>query len=113
MLFFKTIFKEDTFICFIPGTVTTNLNEAYKWYRIYLSSKKNKFFINRKGIPIIISFEFSENKLLSYHEFQKSGISEHNRKNCWTSSLKTKAQINEVIKEFEQINFDNIINQIV
>jgi len=48
----------------------------------------------------IIEFEFDEAQLLSGHEFQRAGVCEHQRRSCWTSTLKEKAQINEVIRDF-------------
>ena len=100
MRFYKACYKEDLKTNYIPGTVTTDIQEALKWYRIYSSKKKNKFDIYRNGQPVIIYFDFCENLLFSGKEFQRKGVKEHVRKNCWTSSLKTKAQINEPVKVF-------------
>jgi len=98
MTFYKAINKKDFRVPMIPGTVTNNLDEAILWYRRYSSRKKNVRGAARhikRGESIIIKFEFDESTLLGPEEFQRNGISEHERKSCWTSIMKQKAQINE------------------
>jgi hypothetical protein len=98
MLFYKACFEEDLCQNYIPGTVTTSLSEALKWYRIYFSKKRKRFGINRKGKVVIISMSVDTEHFLPAEEFQKKGVKEHSRQNCWTSSLQTKAQINTPTK---------------
>lgn len=48
-----------------------------------------------KSFVIEIIYDGSLN---NHNEFQTTGISEHNRLNCWTSAAKDKAQINVACK---------------
>jgi predicted transcriptional regulator len=108
MIFYKSIYKEDIKNNYIPGTVTTDIKEACVWFQKYSSvyKKKKKFSIKRNGEAIIIKFIFDENLIKSHLEFQKNGVSEHNRLNCWTSQYKTKAQINSPIENIQIINLN-------
>ena len=87
----------------IPGTVTNDIKIAELWWERYNSKKKNikgaaKHI--KRSAACIIAFDFDESLLLHHSEFQRSGVSEHNRKNCWTSGLKDKAQINSVVNKY-------------
>jgi len=107
MLFYKALFEEDIIAGFIPGTVTTDFHEAYKWWCRYSSVKRKKFGVKRCGTPVIIRFDFDDKGLLPADEFQRVGIKEHARRNCWTGTIKTKAQINTPITP-EIISTDDI-----
>lgn len=97
MLFYKGVLQSDLKHNYVPGTVTTNFNEALMWKERIESSKSKGAARNvRHGKAIIIEINF-DGEILSHDEFQKAGVSEHNRNNCWTSQHKTKAQINEVV----------------
>ena len=112
MEFYKACFKEDLSLHYIPGTVTTDKFEAYKWFRRYSSKKKDQFFIKREGEPIIIKFSFPEKEIGSHKIFQNN-VAEHNRITCWTSSLKTKAQINKEILSWKILSDNEILNMAV
>ena len=112
MLFYKALFKKNLKSGFIPGTVTSDINEAYKWFRRYNSNKRLTYGICGGGIVVIIKFEFDETTLASSDKFQSPGVREHSRENCWTSSLKTKAQINTVINNYNIIDINTILNQL-
>lgn len=96
MKFFKGVLKKGLKDNYIPGTVTTNFREALMWQE-RISSKKSKGPSKhiQHGEAVIIEIEY-EGVLLSHEEFQRPGVMEHHRKNCWTSSVKDKAQINSV-----------------
>ena len=112
MLFYKALFEEDLKPGFIPGTVTSDINEAYKWFRRYNSKKRLTYGICGSGLVVIIKFLLDETTLATSEYFQASGVKEHSRINCWTSSLKTKAQINTVINNYSIVDINTIINQL-
>lgn len=112
MLFYKALFKKDLIPGFIPGTVTSDVNEAYKWFRRYKSKKKSRYDICGRGSVVIIRFNFDETTLLTANNFQLAGVSEHNRLNCWTSSLKVKAQINTVVDTYTIVNINTVLNKL-
>ena len=105
MIFYKAVNKNDLKKDYIPGTCTADPKVAMDWFNRYSSKRKNdkKNRHIKKGEAVIIMFEFNENELMSHEEFQRSGVKEHSRKNCWTSTLKNKAQINTVV-EYEVID---------
>lgn len=104
MIFYKAIpVKSLVPGKFIPGTVTSSYDEAYMWWERYNSKKKNikgaAKHIERQP-ACIVSFDYDVNLLHSMSEFQRSGVCEHDRKSCWTSLSKDKAQINELVGVF-------------
>lgn len=98
MLFYKDVLKSDLKQDYKPGTVTTVFNEALMW-KERIESKKNKGAARnvRHGQAVVIEIVY-DGEIHSHEEFQKSGVQEHARMNCWTSQAKTKAQINSVCK---------------
>ena len=111
MIFYKACFEEDLCEGYIPGTITRDIMEAIKWYRRYSSKKKNNFYIQRNGKPVIIKINYNGD-LFSHDEFQAKGVKEHEVKNCWTSSEKTKAQIN-ISVDFKILTDSELINYMV
>ena len=109
MIFYKGVLVTDLEVKdYIPGTVTINIWEAQKWVDQIQTNKHNgRSRHSRKGIACIIEINFPEDKLLPGSEFQKSGVAEHNRISCWTSNLKTKAQINTALN-FKVLSSDEI-----
>jgi hypothetical protein len=90
---------------YIPGTVTRSYNEAYTWWERYNSTKKNPKGPARhikRSPAVVIKFVFTED-LLSAVEFQREGVREHDRRCCWTSGDKVKAQINKSIQNWEVV----------
>lgn len=84
---------------YIPGTMTNKYSEAALWHERIRSTKTKGIHRNIKhGRSVIIEVEYDESTLLDHCEFQRSGVKEHDRLNCWTSSQKQKAQINTVVK---------------
>ena len=61
--------------------------------RIESNKKKGAAQHVRHGKALIIEITYVD-EIHSHDEFQKAGVIEHNRMNCWTSVAKTKAQIN-------------------
>jgi hypothetical protein len=108
MLFYKACFDTDLKEGYIPGTVTTDLKEAIKWFYRYSSKKRRQFGIRRTGTPIIIKFEFDK-PLLPPTEFQNN-MPEHQRRSCWCSSLKVKAQINEPVENIQIVPENEMLN---
>lgn len=79
---------------YLPGTVTTDINEALLW-KERLQSKKTKG-IHRNithGESVVIEIIY-DGEIACSEEFQRSDVPEHQRGNCWTSVAKTKAQLN-------------------
>ena len=109
MIFYKGVLVTDLEVKdYIPGTVTIDIWEAQKWADQIQTKKHNgKSKHSRKGISCIIEINFPEDGLLLSNEFQRSGVTEHNRYSCWTSNLKTKAQINTVVN-FKVLSSDEI-----
>lgn len=110
-IFFKGVLKKDLCQNYVPGTVTLDFNEALMWkQRIESNKTKGAAKHVRHGQAVIIKIEFKTEDLLDCTEFQRSGVSEHNRNSCWLSAAKTKAQINT------SVNFviltDDEINQL-
>lgn len=98
MLFYKGVLISHLSEQYKPGTVTTNFNIAYVWYeRISGRKKKGAARHVPHGASCIIAIEY-DGVLLEHAEFQRYGIKEHERENCWTSAAKDKAQINTVCK---------------
>ena len=95
-MFYKGVLLTDLEVSqYIPGTVTKDIWEAQKWVEQIQTKKHNgKSRHSRKGQACIIEIDFPENELHSCVEFQRAGVTEHARISCWTSNLKTKAQIN-------------------
>lgn len=92
---YKGVKVSDLKHSFIPGTMTTDISEALLW-KERLESRKSKG-IHRNiahGKSVIISTNIDDEDILSEKEFQRAGVAEHDRQNCWTSQAKTKAQIN-------------------
>lgn len=106
--FYKGVLESDLKTNYVPGTVTTIFNEALMW-KERIESKKNKGAARnvRHGKAVVIEINYS-GELGSELDFQVSGKPEHQRNNCWTSIVKTKAQINTVceyrILSVEELN---------
>ncbi len=102
MIFYKAIPVKSLLTGnFIAGTVTSSYDEAYMWWERYNGRKKKGAARHIDRQPArIVSFDYDVNKLLPMSEFQRAGVCEHERKPCWTSLSKEKAQINEVITDF-------------
>lgn len=83
----------------IVGSVTTDFKEALMLKERIESTKKNGHTRHlKRGKAVVISFEFDASNFKDHNEFQRSGINEHSRDNCWMNINKTKAQINEAVK---------------
>lgn len=94
--FYKGVLESDLKSNYVPGTVTTVFNEALMWKERIESNKRKGAARNvRHGQSVIIEIVYV-GEITSHEEFQRSGVKEHNRCNCWTSSAKNKAQINSV-----------------
>lgn len=112
--FYKALPQADLKKDLIPGTVTTSYQEAYTWWERYNSVKKNVRGAARhiKRQPaVIISFSFPVADILGPEEFQRAGVSEHDRKTSWTSAAKQKAQINSPIKTYKVV-LDTLGNEV-
>ena len=96
MLFYKGVLESDLKNNYVPGTVTTVFNEALMW-KERIQSKKNKGAARnvRHGQAVVIEIVY-DGEINTHEEFQKAGVAEHSRMNCWTSQAKNKAQINTV-----------------
>ena len=94
MLFYKGVLVSDLSEKFIPGSVTTELHVAEMWAN-RISSKKSKGAARhvRHGRSCVVEIEF-DGVLISHDEFQRPGVKEHKRLNCWMNAVKDKAQIN-------------------
>ena len=92
--FYKGVLVTDLKPGYVPGTVTTVFNEALMW-KERISGKKTKGASKhiRHGQSQIVEIAYTGD-LLDHTHFQKEGVCEHSRPNCWTSAAKTKAQIN-------------------
>lgn len=96
MLFYKGVLKSDLKQDYKPGTVTTVFNEALMWKERIESNKSKGAARNvRHGQAVVIEILY-DGEIHTHEEFQKAGVQEHERMNCWTSQAKTKAQINTV-----------------
>ncbi len=95
MIFYKGVLEKDLNTSrYVPGTVTTNMSEALMWKeRIEGKPKKGASLHVRHGKSVVIEINY-DGDLLSCEEFQRSGVKEHSRLNCWLSAAKDKAQIN-------------------
>ena len=100
MQFYKSVLEEQVVGNeLIVGSVTTDFKEALMWKERIESTKKNGHTRHlKRGKAVVISFEFDASNFKDHNEFQRSGIHEHGRKNCWMNINKTKAQINESVK---------------
>jgi hypothetical protein len=108
--FYKGVLESDLKTSYVPGTVTTVFNEALMWKERIESNKTKGAARNvRHGKSVIIEIVY-ESDIATHEEFQRSGVKEHNRVNCWTSSAKNKAQINSVCQY--RILDDSEINQL-
>ncbi len=96
--FFKGVLLSDLKSNFIPGSVTTCIKEALIW-KERISSNKVKGAAKhvRHGKSCIIKIVVDTSLFKTAEEFQRSGIKEHSRENCWMNSVKSKAQINSVV----------------
>lgn len=94
--FYKGILKRDLKPNeIIPGSVTTDLSEAKIWRDRIQSRKRHGAARHvRHGESVIIRIVYNSSDLLDHSEFQRAGVEEHARLNCWMNSMKTKAQIN-------------------
>lgn len=110
MKFYKGVLVTDLKPGYIPGTVTTVFNEALMW-KERISGKKVKGASKhvRHGQSVIVEITYVGD-LLDHTYFQKEGLTEHNRPNCWTSVGKTKAQINTPCQY--RVLSDNEVNQL-
>jgi hypothetical protein len=98
-IFYKGVLRSLLNDNFRPGTVTKDFKEALRWAeRIKGSVKKGPSRHISHGKSCVIEIIFDERKLHHHDEFQKSGVSEHDRKNCWTSIAHVKAQINSKVE---------------
>lgn len=111
MKFYKGVLESQLRDRYVPGTVTTSFKEALMWKERIESNKRKGAARNvLHGVSKVIEIEYDENELLPCHEFQKAGVSEHNRNNCWLNSVKDKAQINTSVKY--RILTENEINNL-
>lgn len=94
MKFYKGVLATDLMPGYVPGTVTAVFSEALMW-KERICGKKTKGASRhvRHGKAVIVEITY-DGELLDSSHFQKEGVSEHDRLNCWTSAAKTKAQIN-------------------
>ncbi len=113
MIFYKGVLVTDLEVKdYIPGTVTVDIWEAQKWVDQIQTKKHNgKSRHSRKGVACIIEINVPEDKLLLSTEFQRSGVSEHSRISCWTSNLRTKAQINTAVN-FKILSSDETVERL-
>ena len=94
MIFYKGVLKSFLDEKFIPGTVAVDFKTAHVW-KERIGGKKAKGASKhiRHGHSVVIEVHY-DGDIHSHDEFQVAGVSEHSRKNCWTSAAKDKAQIN-------------------
>lgn len=108
--FYKGVLCTDLRDTYVPGTVTTSFKEAMQWHERISSNKlKGAARHVRHGKASIISIDYDETTLQQCDEFQKAGVQEHSRVNCWTSLAKTKAQINTPV-QYRVLSDDEIWN---
>lgn len=97
MKFYKGALKStfrDVTRPYIPGTVAISINEALLWKERIQSKKTKGIHRNvRHGDSVIIEIHY-DGEISGSEEFQRPGVAEHQRGNCWTSLAKTKAQLN-------------------
>lgn len=93
--FYKGVLLSDLSDHYTPGSVTTDIREALMW-KERIESKKNKNAAKhvRHGKSGIIKITLDTSGFLSADEFQRAGVSEHSRSECWMNAVRTKAQIN-------------------
>lgn len=105
--FYKGVLESDLFEGYIPGTVTTDIKVAAGW-RDRIQGRKAKGAAKhvRHGKACVIAIEY-EGSLQSWEEFQRAGVAEHARGNCWTSTLLDKAQVNTPVK-FRRMTDDEV-----
>jgi hypothetical protein len=99
MLFYKGVLLADlNKASYVPGTVTTKFNEALMW-KERIESNKSKGVAKhvKHGKAVIIEILYDEASLADHFEFQRAGVTEHERINCWLSQAKDKAQINTAV----------------
>lgn len=102
--FYKGVLKKDLKNGFVPGSVTTSLEEARVWAD-RIRSKKSKGAAKhvRHGESCIISFQLDTKDFQSHDEFQRAGVCEHKRLNCWMNQVQSKAQVNSAIDSFKLV----------
>lgn len=110
MLFYKGLLRSELRETgFIPGSVAVNCKEAAQWRDRIRSNKKSGAARHvRHGDAVVIAFEFDEKTLKGPEAFQASGVTEHARENCWMSSTKSKAQINQPIAGYRILTDDEV-----
>lgn len=96
MKFYKGVLVSHLNNQYIPGTVTTDFQTAFTWMN-RISSNKNRGAARhiQHGKSCIIEIDY-DGEIKDHGYFQKPGIAEHKRENCWTSQAKDKAQINSI-----------------
>lgn len=122
VVFFKALNRADLESMknggFVPGTVTCDPEEALDWYYRYhvpegkrIKSKEYgpKRHLNR-GKATIVAMRLDTSLFHGADEFQKSGTSEHERENCWTSAARTKAQINTPVAQFIELSEEELFS---
>ncbi|KKU52415.1 MAG: hypothetical protein UX72_C0005G0010 [Parcubacteria group bacterium GW2011_GWA2_47_10] len=119
-VFFKALNKKDLDTAkakgFVPGTCTKDPAEALQWYYQYnlpegKKQKKKEYGARRhikRGEAVLVAFRADTRNFLSATEFQRGGVHEHERKNCWTSGAKTKAQINTPVDAYVEITDEEL-----
>lgn len=94
--FYKGVLVGDLKSVYVPGSVTTDIREALMWKeRISSNKRKGAAKHVNHGTSCIIELVVDTSEFLTANEFQRKGVSEHNRLSCWMNSVKTKAQINQ------------------
>lgn len=96
--FYKGVLQKDLSNSYIPGSVTTDIKEALMW-KDRISSKKNKGPAKhvRHGPSVIIKMTVDVSSFKDCKEFQREGVQEHLRDNCWMNTVRSKAQVNQVV----------------
>ena len=94
--FYKGVLEADLRDDYIPGTVTTDFMTALQWQERIQSNKRRDGVARhlRRGKAVIIEIQF-DGHLLTHDEFQRAGVTEHQRQSCWTSISRDKAQLNQ------------------
>ena len=119
-VFFKALNRDDLKGAertgFVPGTVTSDPQEALDWYYRYRAPEGKKIKVKEygprrhinRGDAVIVAMRFDTDSLHGADEFQKGGTSEHARENCWTSASRTKAQINTPVLRFIELSDEEL-----
>lgn len=112
MLFYKGLLRKSLHETqFIPGSVAVTCKEAAVW-RDRIRSNKSKGAAKhvQHGDAVVIVFEFDETALQGPEAFQAAGVTEHSRLNCWMSSSKSKAQINQPVASYRILSDDEVFD---